>query len=74
MQTIKNYHLVLVDDGSMDETETMVRSYINVSQMTIIKGKGDWWWAGCLQQGIDWLNKKKPPKTSGFQKISGVGL
>ena len=53
LQTYANYHLILVDDGSTDNTEAMVRSQIK--SLTVLKGKGNWWWAGSLQQGIDWL-------------------
>lgn len=52
-QTYQNYHLVLMDDGSTDSTEDMVRKYIQ--QLTVLKGKGKWWWAGSLQQGVKWL-------------------
>ena len=52
-QTHQNYHLILVDDGSTDNTEAMVRSQIK--SLTVLKGKGNWWWAGSLQQGINWL-------------------
>lgn len=54
-QTYQNYHLILVDDGSTDGTEKMVRSQIH--SLTVIRGKGDWWWAGGLQQGINWLKR-----------------
>ena len=53
LQTYSNLHLLLIDDGSTDGTEEMVRAM--VKDVTVIKGKGDWWWAGSLQQGIDWL-------------------
>ncbi len=52
-QTYQNYHLVLIDDGSTDGTDQMVKS--QVANLTIIKGIGNWWWAGGLQQGINWL-------------------
>ena len=51
-----NFHLVLIDDGSTDGTEQMVRSLI--TDLTVITGKGDWWWAGALQQGYLWLKKQ----------------
>ncbi|MFN6069271.1 MAG: hypothetical protein ACK45T_19365 [Pseudanabaena sp.] len=28
--------------------------------MTIITGLGHWWWAGGLQQGINWLKTNSP--------------
>lgn len=55
-QDYNNYHLVLIDDGSTDGTEQMVRSYLN--DLTVITGTGDWWWAGALQQGYLWLKKQ----------------
>jgi GT2 family glycosyltransferase len=55
-QFYKDYLLVLIDDGSVDGTEEMVRSQI--SSLKIIKGNGNWWWAGALQQGYLWLKKE----------------
>jgi GT2 family glycosyltransferase len=55
-QTYKSYHLILIDDGCSDGTVVMVRSL--VPHLTIISGGGDWWWAGSLQQGIDWLSNQ----------------
>jgi len=55
-QTYLNYHLILIDDGSTDGTSEMVRS--RIGNLTVLTGKGDWWWAGSLQQGIDWLKDK----------------
>ena len=54
-QTFKNYHLILIDDGSNDGTAEIVKE--RVKNLTIIRGKGDWWWAGSLQQGYQWLKK-----------------
>jgi predicted SAM-dependent methyltransferase/GT2 family glycosyltransferase len=56
-QTYRNFHLVLIDDGSTDGTEQMVREKID--NLTVIKGEGNWWWAGSLQQGYDWLKKRE---------------
>lgn len=53
VQTYSNYHLVLIDDGSTDNTDEMVQA--KIKNLTVLKGRGDWWWAGSLQQGIDWL-------------------
>ena len=55
-QTWQNYHLVLIDDGSTDGTEQVVRE--RVENLTVIRGNGNWWWAGCLQQGFNFLKKK----------------
>jgi GT2 family glycosyltransferase len=57
VQTYCNYHLVLIDDGSYDGTSEMVQT--KIKQLTVLKGRGDWWWAGSLQQGIDWLGNKQ---------------
>jgi GT2 family glycosyltransferase len=55
-QTHRSYHLVLIDDGSTDGTAEMVREEIKV--LTIITGKGDWWWGGALHEGYKWLRAR----------------
>jgi len=57
-QTYSNYHLILIDDGSTDGTAEMVLE--SIPGATVIRGRGDWWWAGSLQQGLDWLKSAKP--------------
>ncbi|MBW8050453.1 MAG: glycosyltransferase family 2 protein [Cytophagales bacterium] len=58
-QTCKNYHLLLIDDGSIDGTSEMVKENIDADKLTEIRGMGNWWWAGSLQKGYKWLLKKK---------------
>jgi GT2 family glycosyltransferase len=52
-QTHGNYHLILIDDGSTDGTAEMARD--SIENLTVLRGSGDWWWAGSLQQGYLWL-------------------
>jgi GT2 family glycosyltransferase len=56
-QTYKNYHLILIDDGSTDGTAEVVQA--KIPSATVIRGQGDWWWAGGLQQGINWLKQNQ---------------
>ena len=56
-QTERAFHLLLIDDGSRDGTAEMVRA--SGVPLTVIAGRGDWWWGGSLQQGYDWLLARK---------------
>jgi GT2 family glycosyltransferase len=55
-QTDRAYHLVLIDDGSSDGTADMARA--SGVPLTVIAGRGHWWWGGSLQQGHDWLRSR----------------
>ena len=57
MQTVKNYQLILIDDGSTDETADAVVSELPSTH--VIRGDGNLWWAGSLQVGIDFLKESK---------------
>jgi GT2 family glycosyltransferase len=61
-QTFQDYHLILVDDGSTDGTAEMVQG--SISSLTILKGRGDWWWGGSLHQGYLWLKSQQIPASS----------
>lgn len=61
-QIYKNYHLILIDDGSTDGTEEMVRR--EIKNLTVLKGNGRWWWAGALQQGYFWLKSHNIEKSN----------
>jgi len=52
-QTVKDLHLILVDDGCTDGTGDMVRRELPDS--TVLRGNGDLWWAGGLQMAYDWI-------------------
>lgn len=58
-QTYKNYRLLLIDDGSKDGTAEAVKE--SLSDVIVIRGVGNWWWAGSLQQGHEWLKQNKVP-------------
>ena len=55
VQTYQQYTLILIDDGSTDNTAEMVREYIPSEKLVIINGTGKLWWAGSLQKGYDFL-------------------
>lgn len=61
-QTYTNWHLVLIDDGSVDGTAEMAAGLVN--DLTVIKGDGSWWWAKSLQKGIEWLCSNKTQDNS----------
>jgi GT2 family glycosyltransferase len=56
LQTYRNFRLILIDDGSSDGTSEMVGSML--PNVTVIRGKGRWWWAGSLQRGVQWLEEQ----------------
>ena len=61
-QTYTDFHLVLIDDGSIDGTSEMVLSILPKS--TILKGDGSWWWGGSLDRGVRWLRQSNVPDDS----------
>ncbi len=52
-QKYKKFRLILVDDGSTDDTDKMVLSYLPDS--IILKGDGNLWWGGGLHKGYEWV-------------------
>jgi GT2 family glycosyltransferase len=47
-----------VDDGSTDGTAESVRASIDA--VSVIRGSGNWWWAGSLQQGLNAVRAMHP--------------
>jgi GT2 family glycosyltransferase len=58
-QTRRDFQLVLIDDGSTDGTAAAVTAVM--PEALVIRGSGDWWWAGCLDQGCRWLRRQAVP-------------
>ncbi len=58
-QTYPHWHLLLIDDGSSDGTGEMARAL--VPDLTLLRGQGDWWWAGSLHQGYLWAQRAGLP-------------
>ncbi len=48
-QTWRDFRLILIDDGSTDGTADAVKRLW--PGVEVITGDGNWWWAGCLDQG-----------------------
>ena len=61
-QTFQDFHVLLLDDGSTDGTSEMVSQQI--SSVTVLRGSGNWWWAGSLHQGYLWLKAQNVPALS----------
>jgi GT2 family glycosyltransferase len=59
-QNFSRVTLVLIDDGSEDGTAEAVAE--RFGDTIVISGDGNWWWAGSLQQGSNWLRKNKIPR------------
>lgn len=55
-QSYKDIGIVLVDDGSTDNTETEVRE--RFPDTVILRGDGNLWWTGANVLGVDYILKK----------------
>jgi GT2 family glycosyltransferase len=63
-QTVTDFHLILLDDGSTDGTSDAVRNVL-AERVTVLRGTGKWWWGGALHHGWLWLAARS--KTEGLR-------
>jgi GT2 family glycosyltransferase len=56
-QSYEDYHLILVDDGSTDNTVAIVKNIIIPNKLTVLRGDGNLWWAGSLQIAKQWAEQ-----------------
>lgn len=49
-QTHRNYHVILIDDGSTDGTTKYFRR--KYPDWTLIRGPGNWWWTRSTYEGV----------------------
>jgi GT2 family glycosyltransferase len=52
-QQIQNFNLIVIDDGSLDNTSQLVKEIME--KAIIINGNGHLWWAGAISLGFKYL-------------------
>ncbi|MGY4383038.1 GT2 family glycosyltransferase [Pedobacter sp. UYP24] len=50
--------VVVIDDGSTDETKVLLEEYDRYDSFHIIIGDGNWWWTKCFNTGMVYMFEK----------------
>jgi len=58
LNTNKDWILVLVDDGSTDNTQQVVVNHISKDKLLILNGNGHLWWGGALHAAYMYVKDK----------------
>jgi len=51
-QTVRDFRIIVIDDGSTDGTRTMIEKQF--PQVVLLFGDGDLWWTAATNRGIEW--------------------
>lgn len=52
-QTYPNYQIIIIDDGSRDNTARYLQD--NHPDITVLTGNGKLWWTGSIARGVDYI-------------------
>lgn len=59
-QTFRDFQIIIIDDGSTDGTEKILREHY--PEITILKGDGNLWWTKAMYNGAAYAMKQAQPK------------